>query len=127
MGLAAPLSEEPRDDEPVAAVLSLADDDGDGLPAQRGEEPLHRPDHRLAGVFHETDAGNAPPFDGGAVQLAHLSGGDEFHRNSPGYRRRSFISRTARSSPTDTARAMMLWPMLYSTISGMDRRRRTFR
>ena len=31
----------------------------------------------------------------------------------------AFISRTAWSRPTSTARAMMLWPILYSTISGM--------
>ena len=47
--------------------------------------------------------------------------------NSIAYLRSSFISRTARSRPTETAWAMMLWPMLYSTISGMVRRRRTFR
>ena len=36
-----------------------------------------------------------------------------------GYPSNAFISLTAWSRPTRTARAMMLWPMLYSTISGM--------
>ena len=31
----------------------------------------------------------------------------------------SFISRTARSKPTSTARATMLWPMLSSLTSGI--------
>ena len=54
MGLAAPLSEEPRDDEPVAAILSLAGDDGDGLPAQWAETALHLPD--FDAVVYEVEA-----------------------------------------------------------------------
>ena len=77
--LAAPLPEETRRYEAVPAVLSLAGDDGDGLPAQRAEEPFHLLDHRLPGILHETEARNVPRLDGGAVQLAHLRGGDEFH------------------------------------------------
>jgi len=41
------------------------------------------------------------------------------HGGSSVQRSKAFISLTAWSRPTRTARAIMLWPMLYSAISGM--------
>jgi hypothetical protein len=49
--------------------------------------------------------------------LEHVDADAEDHRRAPVMS--AFMSRTARSRPVKIARAMMQWPMLSSTISGM--------
>src|SRR5439155_173693 len=104
------------------AAMAFAGHHGDAFLPQRTELPFHFVDNSFAGVFHQTNGGDVPLVNRGSIQGPHFRRGDQFHQV-----RRAFISRTACSSPTKIARAMILWPMLYSTISVMFRSLRTFR
>ena len=65
------VAQQPRDDEPVAAVVALAADDRDG--AVRCE-PLHRAHHGGAGALHQIEAGHALLLDRPAVDRPHRLG-----------------------------------------------------
>ncbi len=111
-GMKAALAEPPRADEAVAAVVSGA--------AHHGHLGMRRGDHGhlvgdgAAGVLHEQRRRQTDLVDRVAIEPAHLGGGDEAHR--AGQCTRASMSRTARSSPTNTARETIEWPMFSSSI-----------
>jgi hypothetical protein len=76
--LAASRSEVARRDEAVATVVAAAGDHGDrSRPCAAGRENQAR--ERFARALHEIERGDAAALDGGAVERAHLFGGDDFH------------------------------------------------
>ena len=80
----------------------------------------HRPRNRSAVPARASVAHQAPD----PIDLDHVDPEPQDH--APPRESSSFISRTARSIPTSTARATMAWPMLSSSISRMATTGRTF-
>ena len=70
--------QQPRDRQPVAAVVAFAAQDHDALAVDRIELAHHLFHHAMRRVLHQRDAGDAV-FDGEAVHLAHLLRGQYFH------------------------------------------------
>ena len=70
--------QQPRNRQPVASVVAFAAQDHDALAVDRIELAHHLFHHAMGRVLHQCDARNAV-FDGEAVHLAHLLGGQHFH------------------------------------------------
>ena len=107
------LTQQARRHEAVAAVVPGPAVDGDCARPQRE----HFPRHRRARALHQR-AGGQTQLGSQPIQLALLGGGEEPHAR-PGLVISSFMSRTARSSPTRTARQTIAYPILSSPISSI--------
>ena len=81
MHIAARVCQLPRDDEPIAAVISFADKNADAPAVRR--VAADGTDDGTPGGFHQDDAGNADAFYRLAVDLAHFRRGDNLHQTAP--------------------------------------------
>ena len=79
MDLGAASAQEARGDEAVAAIVAGAAQREDAQPEHRTVVLLDRLRDSAAGPLHQVDPRDAMILDGGAVQLAHLRGGDQLH------------------------------------------------
>jgi hypothetical protein len=82
--LDAPLAQHARDDEPVAAVVAPAREDGDAAAVQIVERRGHGGHNLAAGVLHQHDGGDADLVDRPPIRLSHLLGCQDAHVTSRG-------------------------------------------
>src|SRR6185503_13934562 len=78
----APAPEQPRGDQPVAAVVPGSADDGDAPLRQVRVRAREGFDERHAGMFHQDETGEAVAADRAGIDASHLDSRENFHQLS---------------------------------------------